>query len=234
MKNLIILLLASLSIISCNSINGNGNVTRENRNLSEINTIRTSGSIDVEIINGSSYSLTVEDDANVIPYIITEISNGALDVHYKDGYSVMNDHAKVIVTVPSIDKVATSGSGDITTKGTLKSNHELVFSTSGSGDIKADVDAPAIKVDGSGSGDINLSGRTKNFECSVSGSGDIKCSNLKSENATIHVAGSSDVHVFASVSLKVNVAGSGDVYYAGNPPTPEIHIAGSGTVQAEK
>lgn len=234
MKNLIILLLASLSIISCNSINGNGNVTRENRNLSEINTIRTSGSIDVEIINGSSYSLTLEDDANVIPYIITEISNGALDVHYKDGYSVMNDHAKVIVTVPSIDKVATSGSGDITTKGTLKSNQELVFSTSGSGDIKADVDAPAIKVDGSGSGDINLSGRTKNFECSVSGSGDIKCSNLKSENATIHVAGSSDVHVFASVSLKVNVSGSGDVYYGGNPPTPEIHIAGSGTVQAEK
>lgn len=234
MKNLMILLLASLSIISCNSITGNGNVTRENRNLSEINTIRTSGSIDVEIINGSTYSLIVEDDANIIPYIITEISGGVLNVHYKNGYSILNDHAKVMVTVPSIDKVATSGSGDVSTSGTLKSNNELVFSTSGSGDIKADVDAPAIKVDGSGSGDISLSGRTKNFDCSMSGSGDIRCGNLKSENATIHVAGSSDVHVFASVSLKVNVAGSGDVYYAGNPPTPEIHIAGSGTVQAEK
>lgn len=234
MKNLIILLLASLSIISCNSITGNGNVTRENRNLSEINTIRTSGSIDVEIISGSTYSLIVEDDANIIPYIVTEINNGTLDVHYKNGYSVISDHAKVMVTVPSIDEVTTSGSGDITTNGTLKTNRQLVFSTSGSGDIKAEVDAPAIKVTGSGSGNISLSGRTKDFECRISGSGDIKCGNLKSENATIHVAGSSDVHVFASVSLKVNVAGSGDVYYAGNPASPEIHIAGSGTVQAEK
>jgi hypothetical protein len=42
------------------------------------------------------------------------------------------------------------------------------------------------------------------------------------------------VHVFASVSLKVNVSGSGNVYYGGNPTSPEIHIAGSGTVKAEK
>lgn len=234
MKNLIILLLASVSIISCNSITGNGNVARENRNLSPINTIKTSGSIDLEINSGSGYSLIVEDDVNIIPYIVTDVSNGELNVHYKNGYSVMSDHAKVIVTVPSIDKIATSGSGDVTSNGILKSSQTLVFSTSGSGDVKADVDAPSIKVDGSGSGDISLSGNTKNFDCSISGSGDIKCSNLKSENATIHVAGSSSVHVFASVSLKVNVAGSGDVFYAGNPASPEIHIAGSGTVQAEK
>jgi hypothetical protein len=68
----------------------------------------------------------------------------------------------------------------------------------------------------------------------VSGSGNINCSNLKTENAEIRVSGSSDVHVFASVSLKVNVSGSGDVYYGGNPTSPEIHSAGSGTVKAEK
>ena len=75
---------------------------------------------------------------------------------------------------------------------------------------------------------------TKDFDCRMSGSGDIDCGNLKSENAVIHVSGSSDVHVFASVSLKVNVTGSGDVHYSGNPASPEIHITGSGTVEAEK
>jgi hypothetical protein len=39
--------------------------------------------------------------------------------------------------------------------------------------------------------------------------------------------------VFASVNLKVNVTGSGDVYYEGNPTSPEIHITGSGTVKAQ-
>ncbi|MEO9020767.1 MAG: head GIN domain-containing protein [Ginsengibacter sp.] len=234
MKNFIFLLIASVAIVSCNSISGNGNVSKEKRNLSEINTIRTSGSIDVEISNGNDYSITVENDENLIPYIVTEVDNGVLDIHYKSGYSIMNGHAKVMVTVPSIEKVATSGSGNITTNGTLENSGQIEFNTSGSGDIKASVDAPSIKVKGSGSGDISLSGRTKDFECSISGSGDIKCNGLQSENADINVSGSSNVHVFASVSLKVKVAGSGDVYYAGNPASPEIHIAGSGTVQAEK
>lgn len=226
--------MASIFFISCDSISGNGKVRDEKRDISNINTVKTSGSIDVEINSGDNYSLTVENDENLIPYIVTEVNNGVLDIHYKNGYSIMNDHAKVIVTVPTLDKIITSGSGDISTNGVIKSANEIEMNTSGSGNIKAEIDAPSVKVSGSGSGDIELSGRTKDFNCRISGSGDIKCSNLKSENADIHVSGSSDVHVFASVSLKVNVAGSGDVYYSGNPANPEIHIAGSGTVQAEK
>ena len=234
MKNLLFLFMTSVIFYSCASISGNGNVQDEKRPLSNINTVRTSGSIDVEINSGDNYSLTVQDDQNLLPYVITEINGGELNIHYKNGYSIMNDHAKVIVTVPTIDRIITSGSGDITSNGVIKSNNGIEMNTSGSGDIKATVNAPSVKVTGSGSGDIELSGTTKDFNCSISGSGDIKCSNLKSENAEIHVSGSSDVHVFASVSLKVNVAGSGDVHYSGNPASPEIHIAGSGTVEADK
>ena len=234
MKNLLIILTASIFFASCESISGNGNVKNENRDLSKINAVRTSGSIDVEISNGTDYSLTVQNDANLIPYVVTEVNGGELNIHYKDGYSIVNDHAKVIVTVPSIDRIATSGSGDITSSGTIKSDNSLELNTSGSGNIKTNVNAPSVKVTGSGSGDITLSGMTKDFDCHMSGSGDIDCGNLKSENAVIHVSGSSDVHVFASVSLKVNVTGSGDVHYSGNPASPEIHITGSGTVESEK
>lgn len=206
----------------------------EKRSLSNINAIRTSGSIDVQINSGDNYSLTVQDDENLIPYVVTEVNGGELNIHYKDGYSIMNDHAKVIVTVPTIDRIITSGSGDVTSDGAIKSNNGIEMNTSGSGDIKVTVNAPSVKVTGSGSGDIELSGMTKDFNCGISGSGDIKCSNLKSENAEIHASGSSDVHVFASVSLKVNVTGSGDVHYSGNPANPEIHITGSGTVEADK
>lgn len=234
MRNLIIFLVASISFISCESISGNGNVREEKRPLSNIRGISTSGSIDLVIDSGDSYLLSVQDDENLLPYLVTEVNGGELNIHYKNGYSIMNDHAKVTVTVPTLDRITTSGSGDVSTNGIIQSNNEIDLKTSGSGDIKANLNAPSVKVTGSGSGDIELSGMTKNFDCRITGSGDIKCSNLKSENVVIHVAGSSNVHVFASVSLKVNVAGSGDVFYSGNPATPEIHIAGSGTVQAEK
>jgi len=234
MKNCLIILIAALLFASCQTLTGNGNVRDEKRNIPEISEINTSGSIDVEIKNGDTYSLTVHNDDNLLPYMITEVNNGALNVHYKNGYFINHDHAKVIVTAPSLEKITTSGSADINSDGVIKNSKNIEIKTSGSGDINAELDAPSITVTGSGSGDVTLSGMTKDFDCKMSGSGDVKCSNLKSENAVIHVSGSSDIHVFASVSLKVNVTGSGDVYYTGNPTSPEIHITGSGTVQQSK
>ena len=234
MRNLILILIASTVFISCASVSGNGNVREEKRDISNIYEIRTSGSIDVEIRNGDNYSLTVQDDENLLPYVITEVDDGVLIIHYKDGYAIMHDHSKVIVTAPTLEKLSSSGSADITSSGVIKNSNQMEITTSGSGDINVEVDAPSIRVSGSGSGNVTLSGRTKDFDCRISGSGDVKCANLKSENAVIHVSGSSDVHVFASVSLKVNITGSGDVYYGGNPASPETHITGSGTVQAVK
>lgn len=234
MKNFIILLIASLTFVSCDVISGNGNVRDEKRDIPAIHSVRTSGSIDIEIKSGDGYSLSVENDENLLPYIVTDVNDGVLDIHYKDGYSISNDHAKVFITAPSFDKVVTSGSGDVKGNGIIKSSSQIEFDLSGSGDLEAQVDAPSVKVTGSGSGNIKLDGRTKDFDCKVSGSGDINCGNLQAENTNITISGSGDAHVFASVHLVARTSGSGDVYYLGNPQSPEIHTSGSGSVQAQK
>ena len=234
MKNLPIITALILLISSCNMITGNGNIRTEKRNTGNFNSVKTSGSIDVEINSGDTYTVSAEDDDNILPYIVTEVNNGTLDIHYKNNTSVNNDHAKVYVTAPSLDKLIVSGSADIDIKDALKNTQKIEMHVSGSGNIKGALDAPAVSVDVSGSGDVELKGRTKDFDCSVTGSGDINCENLESENTTIKVSGSGNAHVFASVHLSASVYGSGDVYYKGNPTNPEIHTAGSGTVQAEK
>jgi hypothetical protein len=155
-----------------------------------------------------------------------------LHVHYKEGTNINNDHAKVYVTAPSLDKIITSGSGDISSGGIIKSSSGIEFSSSGSGDVEAKVDAPSVKVSGSGSGNIRLSGRTKDFDCRMSGSGDVDCADLRSENTTISISGSGNAHVFASVHLNARTTGSGDIIYSGNPQSPEIHSTGSGDVRA--
>ena len=82
-------------------ITGNGNIRTEKRNTGNFTGVKTSGSIDVEISNGNAYSVSVEDDDNIFPYIITEVKNGILNVHYKNNTSINNDHAKVYITAPS-------------------------------------------------------------------------------------------------------------------------------------
>jgi len=234
MKNLPIITAFILLVSSCNMISGNGNIRTEKRNTGDFKSVKTSGSIDVEINSGDTYAVSAEDDDNILPYIVTEVNDGTLNIHYKNNTSVNNDHAKVYVTVPSLDKVIASGSADITIRDILKNPQKIEMSVSGSGSIKGGLDAPAISVDVSGSGNVDLKGRTKDFDCSVSGSGDINCGGLQSENTTVTVSGSGNAHVFASVHLSASAHGSGDIYYGGNPSNPEIHTSGSGSVQAEK
>ena len=167
--------------------------------------------------------MSVEDDDNILQYVVTEVHDGTLTVDYKDGYSINDDHAKVYITAPSLDKLSVSGSGDITAQGMLKNSRQIEMNVSGSGNIKAQVDAPVIDTSVSGSGNISLTGHTKDFTSSIAGSGDVNCGGLESENVTVKIAGSGNAHVFASVHLSATIVGSGDVYYRGNPPSPEIH-----------
>ena len=219
---------------SCDQITGNGNIRTEKRNVSDFHGVKSGGSIDIEIKNGDTYAVSVEDDDNLLPYIITEVNDGILNVYYKSNTSINEDHAKVYVTAPSLDKIVAAGSADIIAIDILKNTKNIDMNVSGSGSIKGEVDAPSITISVVGSGNIDLTGRTKDFSGKVSGSGDLNCGKLQSEHATITVSGSGNAHIFSSVHLSATVSGSGDVYYGGNPQNPDIHTTGSGSVQEEK
>ena len=234
MKKFAFLVTIAVWFSSCDQIAGNGNIRAEKRNVGNFHGVKSGGSIDIEIKNGDTYSVSVEDDDNLLPYIITEVNDGVLDVYYKSNTSINENHAKVYVTAPSLDKIVAAGSADITASDLLKNTKNIDMNVSGSGSIKGKVDAPSINISVIGSGNIDLSGRTKDFNGKVSGSGDLNCGKLQSENATVIVSGSGNAHVFSSVHLSATVSGSGDVFYGGNPSSPEIHTSGSGTVETEK
>ncbi len=239
MKNLIFVLVGIFLLSSCylgwngDSITGNGNIRTETRNVKNFSGVKTSGSIDIEISPGDKYSVSVEDDENILPAIVTEVEGGTLNIHYKNNTSINDDHAKVYVKVPSLDKIISSGSANITINGVVKNDRKIEVAVSGSGDINGGLDAPEISASIGGSGNMKLHGRTKDFDARVSGSGNMDCRDLHSENTIIKVSGSGNAHVFASVHIEARVSGSGDIYYGGNPTSPEIHQSGSGSIQPE-
>jgi hypothetical protein len=234
MKHFLIIILASSIFCSCDGITGSGNIKSERRDVNQFEGVLTSGSIDVEIKNTGAPGVEVEADDNVLPYIVTNVNNGILEINYKHGMFFHDTHAKVYVTASSLRKLSTSGSADISAKDGITNNNLIDISVSGSGNITAMVNAPNIKASVSGSGNLELKGKTKNFDCSIGGSGEANCGDLLSENTEISVGGSGNAVVYSSVSLKATVGGSGDIRYRGNPTSPEIHKSGSGTVEAER
>src|SRR6185437_13903769 len=201
MKTAMLAIFFMAVLSSCKMISGNGNVKKETRNPGTFTKIHSSGTADVVITSGINCAVTVEDDDNLLPYLETNVENGTLQIHYKDGVSVTNDHAKIYVTAPTLSGVATSGTSNITVSGLLQNPGKISFKTSGVGNIEGEVDAPAISVSVSGAGTVKLRGRTKDFDCELSGVGHADCGNLESENTTVSVSGVGDAHVFASVHL---------------------------------
>ncbi|HEX6182089.1 MAG TPA: head GIN domain-containing protein [Chitinophagaceae bacterium] len=227
----ILLFSTSCDYITGERIKGNGTLKTEQRSQANFTSVSSYGEYDVYLSQGSSYSVRIEAEENLIPYIETFVEDNVLMIRTKDGYHLRNStDLKVFVAAPAFSKVRTSGSGDIFSDGKLNNTSNIELETSGSGDMKVDVNAPEVRADLHGSGNMNLSGETRNFTGTILGSGDIKAGNLKAEGVNVKITGSGSAEVFASVKLDVGITGSGDVKYYGNAEATST-ITGSGSVK---
>lgn len=235
MRNLLFLFLL-FSIASCKHmggerVKGNGNERTEDRSVGSFTSVSSFGGYDVYLTQGSAYSVKIDADENLLPYIETVVEGDVLQIRTREGYWLdTRRDIKVHISAPSYAKVKTFGSGDIISENKLNNTSAIELELAGSGDIKVDVNAPEVRAELRGSGNINLGGETRSFTGEIRGSGDIRASSLKAENVDIDIAGSGSADVYASVKLNVDVKGSGDVKYRGGAQVSS-DIAGSGSVR---
>lgn len=211
-------------------IEGNGHIVTENKDVSSTNRIKSYGPFDIELVNGTTPSLTIETDENIMPYITVDNENGWLILKSREHSNLRPSHnIKIKITVSELNAITLAGSGDITSPDKLISNSKMDVKLIGAGDINLSVNTPEISSEIEGSGDISLSGETKDAFIKIVGAGNYKAEDLKTENTKIEIMGSGDAGVFADSFIKVNISGSGDVSYKGKARI-EQHIAGSGSI----
>jgi hypothetical protein len=187
--------------------------------------------MDFKLVQGQEGEISIQGDANLMDYIVTEIKGNKLVVKVEDGYNLKPSQT-IVVTVPyeSISSVSLAGSGDIENFGMIESD-DFNVSLAGSGDINLNVSAKIIKSAIAGSGDIELRGSTKNLTTKIAGSGDFEGSNLESINVDAKITGSGSADVVCNGNLKARITGSGDVNYSGKPTNKDTKITGSGSVR---
>lgn len=210
-------------------VDGSGNITSENRQVSKAEKIKVAGDMDVYIEQGPT-SVKVEGDDNILQYIETIVDDNWLEIRTREHFNIHTSKpVKVYVTTPAITDLRLTGSGNIVSNPKFSTDENTSFDISGSGDISAAINAPRVEAHISGSGNLHISGETKDVEIHISGSGNYDGAGLKAENAEVSIAGSGDANLFADNRLKASIAGSGNVKYKGNA-TVDSHIAGSGAV----
>lgn len=236
MKRLIWVLLGlQVIFLSCNwigkSIHGNGNIVTENRPVKKAEKIVLKGNFDIELVPGATTSVSVETDENLQNYVIMSESNESLVFKTKSKFNLKSDHGiKITITTPQLSSIHLAGSGNIIGRGKFTGSNELKIDIAGQGDVDLAVNTPKVNVDIRGTGNVQLQGETQTASFDIAGSGDCNADLLKSEDATIKIAGNGNVKVYADRTLNIKIMGSGDVFYKGNAEVTQ-KILGSGNIK---
>jgi hypothetical protein len=231
MKYLVIPLAAmTLSIQSCHKFyKDSGDLIVEERALEEsYDKISVEGSMDVYIVDDLSYDIKVEAGENKMRFIETTVVNHELIIRESSNHVLDDKQTKVYITNQVLDAIDLHGSGDVS--GEIIAD-DINIDMHGSGDVDLDLgEADLVDLDVFGSGDSHLEGSATGFSIRLEGSGDINARYLVAEDVYVHLDGSGDARVYATDFLQVDINGSGDVYYWGDPEVVEVDIDGSGDV----
>ena len=229
MKQLLFLLSAIITLISCNYTTGSGNIITENRAVEKFTGIAVSNSIDVEVKMGSVAAVQVEADDNIIKHIVTTVSGGILKIRIENLHSFNNTHTKVYITTPELKSVEASSSAEVKVIDVIKDDGKVTFKSSSSANIEAEVDAPEVTADANSSASITLSGRTKNYKAEVSSSAEINSATLLSENTDVEANSSGSADVYGSVTINAKASSSGSINYQGGAIVKKS-VSSSGSV----
>ena len=238
MKKLIALgiALSMISIVNAQwgrKVKGNGDVVTLERSVGSYDEVALAGWFDVELVDGDEGEITIKGESNLLQYIKTEVKDGKLIIKKENGVTLRPSSWRdaILITVPveQINALSLSGSGDVVSKTTLKSN-DFDVSIAGSGDIDITIEAQEVDASLSGSGDITISGKTTVLDVQVAGSGDVRAFDLEADDVDVKVSGSADVKVTANRSLNARVSGSGDIMYRGNATKVNSKASGSGDI----
>ncbi|WP_215403335.1 head GIN domain-containing protein [Janthinobacterium sp. JC611] len=200
-----------------NAIQGNGQVSRDVRQVSNINALdidnmkRIDIKIDVRV--GPTASLVIEADSNLQPLIHSDVNGNTLRL-WSDTNIRSSNGIHVIYTTPQLKKINISGSGRLVVSG-LKGDD---FSLEQRGSMKSELSGTVgrFNVANSGSGSVNAAALVSgNTDAVQNGSGSIQVGSVRGERLNVALNGSGSISANGAVQrLDANVNGSGDINLA--------------------
>lgn len=211
-------------------VQGNGNIVKQAREVSNFNALGLGMPGNVEVRMGNTESVTIESDDNLLPLIETVVEDGTLKIRpTRRNLQLDTRNLKVVVTAKKLERISVGGSGSVDAEG-LRGGR-LAFDVGGSGSMNLrDIEGESVTVSMGGSGNLKATGSADKLKVSIGGSGKVSTGQLATREAVVSIGGSGQAVVWAKQALSVSVAGSGDVSYYGEPQVTKS-VMGSGSVK---
>jgi hypothetical protein len=237
MKRIIFLLSLILpTLLSCQikadnwfkSVSGNGNVTKETRNIESFDGIKASAGINVFLFQGNEEKVVVEADENLHNCIRTEVKGSTLHC-YIDCNIHFSKKMNVYVNYKMLNKINASSGSDVSGETLLKTEN-LDIEVSSGADVKIEVEAQSVNCGASGGSDAVIKGKAENFQGNACSGADIKANELTVKTCNVSASGAGDIRISVTDRIRANASSGGDITYYGNPEVEHIEESSGGDV----
>lgn len=235
--NTIVGFLIILIVSSCTRIDdcfhGTGVEKTEYRSVVPFSGIILSDNINLRFRQDSVYSLSVTAGEHLLKGIETRFEENTLHLENNNRCNWVRRFDKqvtVYVCAPQLNSLfIESSTGSVVFEDTLKTKQFNLDSYSGMGvyEILLDVETTYLKMH-TGPSDLKVSGYAGFLLNYNSGMGHNDCLSLHADSAVAINKGTNDLKVNAKNRLDIELEGSGNIYYSGNPTELNSRISGSG------
>lgn len=220
-------------------VNGSNELTAQEKNISEFDSVKNASSFEIILKKSETEKVTVIAETNIINEVQVYKKNKELIIELQKYFPYINpitinnnQPIKVLVEYKELRSISQIGSGSISLyTGEILESLSLDVLVRGSGNINFAVKTEDLTAKVEGSGWMKLTGSSIRNELELTGSGEINATNLESNESKTDLTGSGRIVLKVKDSLNVNITGSGEVIYLGEPKTFLENIKGSGKVQ---
>lgn len=230
-KTMLAIICATLCI-SCSDDNpigssptivGSGNLVAASRTIPTFHSVifTTVGVVNIKTGTSQSVSLTVDD--NILQHIQTTVINGVLTV--SSDVDIDSVDLTLSLTMTDVSGLSLTGVGSLRSQSEIQVD-ELDLTLTGVGDITMQLAVTEVTTTMTGVGTIELSGSAITHTSVLSGVGAIDAFPMTTDTTRMTISGVGDARVNAADMLYATINSVGSVYYKGNPT---VVRSGSGT-----
>lgn len=194
---------------------------QSSRNVSvkDFKSIGVSSGIDLYLTQGTTETVTIKGDNDLIKDVIIEQNGSNINIKYKEGVNwgriFKNQSIKVYVNYKTLTGLAASGGSDVYTQNTLKTD-VLDVKASGGADVKLTLVCRDLTLAISGGSDADLKGSGENMQIAASGGSDVNAFGYVVNYAKVNISGGSDANIYVNKGLEAGASGGSDINYKGN------------------
>lgn len=190
----------------------------------------------IELIQSADRHIEVVGPKNILPKIITEVSDGKLFIENKNTCNFVRsfkNRVTIKIYAPSFTYITNRGTGDIKSIGELSGTYFKIENKHASGKIEIEFVGDSLAAyTQTGVSEMIIKGEVTKAELFNQGLGMMDARDLQSHEAYVNNSTINDIYVNTDGYLFGRIDFSGNIYVRSNPTQIDQAITGSGKIIA--